>query len=110
MSEPLIEELKALDRETLMERFASELPSICNKMGTTPSVIAWRTGLDDERVRFIISGKRKMKWSEYMSLLFVLWDDDRGREIVEKQGFFPEALKKVMSINRNDHGEVNGDI
>ena len=44
-------------------------------------------------------------WSEYMSLLFVLWSDRRSHDIIEERGFFPDVLKNAMSINRNMHGE-----
>ena len=44
-----------------------------------------------------------MIWSEYMSILFVIWNNDIGRGIVESKGLFPDVLKKVMSLNRNAH-------
>jgi len=53
-----------------------------------------------------ISGKRSLKWSEFMSILFVLWNNDIGRGIVEAKGLFPEALKRAMSVNRNAHAPV----
>ena len=45
-----------------------------------------------------------------MSILFVLWEDEKGREFVEKRGYFPDALKNAMAINRNDHGQMNENI
>ncbi len=110
MNDVIIEGLNEIDREALMERLASELPWISGEMGCSVSGIAERTGLDSDRLSMIVSGKRKMKWSEYLSILFVLWDDDRGRGIVEEREYFPDALKKVMTINRNDHGQVNEEI
>ena len=38
-----------------------------------------------------------------MSILFFLWDDEKGREGVEERGLFPEALKRAMTVNRNKH-------
>ena len=105
-----MEELNTIDRSALMENLASELPWICGEMGDSVSGMAIRTGLGKERLSLIASKKRKMKWSEYLSILFVLWDDEKGREIVEERGYFPDALKAAMTINRNDHGKVNSEI
>lgn len=110
MSDVIIEGLNEIDRESLMERLASELTLIGGEMGCSVSGIAERTGLDSDRLHMIVSGKRKMKWSEYLSILFVLWDDDRGRGLAEERGYFPDALKRVMTINRNNHGQVNEEI
>ncbi|MBR1476672.1 MAG: hypothetical protein IJ608_01770 [Lachnospiraceae bacterium] len=92
--------LNTLDRTLLISEMAKRLPVISGELGTTPSGIAERAGLDAERVRQIVSGKRKMKWSEYMSILFVLWDDEKGQELVERCGLFPDALKNAMSTKR----------
>lgn len=97
------EELKQLDRDALTETLASELPMISGAMGMRPSEIAWRTGLNKDRLSLILSGKRKMKWSEYMSILFFLWDDEKGREVVEKYGLFPDVLKNAMTVERGFH-------
>ncbi len=105
MADMALQELNTIDRDTLMERMARELPHISGEMGTTPIGIAYRTGLDKERMELLVSGRRKMKWSEYMSILFILWDDDKGREMVEQKGLFPDALKNAMKVNRNAHGE-----
>ncbi|MBQ8969920.1 MAG: hypothetical protein IJ073_01215 [Lachnospiraceae bacterium] len=101
--DPVMEGLYTLDRDGLMERMAAGLPEISGELGLTPEGVAFRTGLDKERVKLIASGKRKMKWSEYMSILFFLWDDEKGREVVEERGLFPEALKRAMTVNRNKH-------
>lgn len=108
LEDKVLEELNAVDRDALMERMAKELPMISGELGMTSSGIAWRTGLDSERIAMIVSGKRKMKWSEYMSILFLLWDDGKGQEIIEKYDLFPDALKKAMAVNRNAHGGKQG--
>lgn len=98
-----VQELDDLDRDGLMAHFAEDLPMISGEMGLYTGDISWRTGLDKERLSLIVKGKRKMKWSEYMSILFFLWDDEKGRDIVEKRGLFPGPLKAAMAMNRNAH-------
>lgn len=111
MADAVVEELNTIDRDALMSQLASDLPWVSGEMGYKKiAVIGERTGLESERLNLIVSGKRKMKWSEYLSILFVLWEDDKGREFVEKRDYFPDALKKAMSINCNDHGQMNENI
>ena len=101
----ILDGLNTLDRAGLMRRMIDELPEISKKMGTTAGAVASRAGIDEGRFKLLRTGKRSMDWSEYMSLLFVLWSDRRSHDIIEERGFFPDALKSAMSINRNMHGE-----
>ena len=110
MADAVIAELNTIDRDALMSQLASDLPWVSGEMGYKVGMIGARTGLESDRLNLIITGKRKMKWSEYLSILFVLCEDDKGREFGEKRGYFPDALKKAMSVNRNDHGQMNENI
>ncbi len=103
MDNMIIEGLDTLDRDQLMKRLADELPVFTGEMGTTPGEIARRAGLEPGRISQIMDGKRSMKWSEYMCILFVLWSDERSHELVESNGMFPDELQKAMSVNRNEH-------
>ena len=101
----ILDGLGSLDRTGLMRRMTDELPEISEKMGTTAGAIANRAGIDEGRFKLFRIGKRNIDWSEYMSLLFVIWRDMRSHDIIEEQVFFHDVLKKAMSINRNMHGE-----
>ncbi len=100
------EALSALDRVGLMKRMAEELPDIRKKLNVKVEDLADKIGMEDSRLKGIESGKLDMIWSEYMSILFVIWNNDIGRGIVESKGLFPDVLKKVMSVNRNAHPPV----
>ena len=66
MADAVIEELNTIDRGALMSQLASDLPWVSGEMGYKKiAVIGERTGLERERLNLIVSGKRKMKWSEY---------------------------------------------
>ena len=105
MSDGLLMDLNKLDKDKLLTKMTEDLPLITGAMETYPSEIAHRSGLDRNRMSLIVSGKRKMKWSEYMSILFVLWDDAVGRKMVEEKGLFPGELRNIMAINRGNHEE-----
>ncbi|MBQ7678146.1 MAG: hypothetical protein IJT32_07925, partial [Lachnospiraceae bacterium] len=65
-----------------------------------------KTGIDENKIRQAEAGESIFKWSEYMSILFVFWNDDTGRSLIEARGLFPNALKRAMSVNRNAHEPV----
>ena len=54
----------------------------------------------------LLSAYRALKWSEYMSILFVIWNNDIGKGILDERGLFPEELKQALSVNRNAHAPV----
>ena len=104
--EDVFKGLDALDRDYLVGRMAEELPEIREKLGVTTEVLARKVGMEKADLEQSESGKRSLKWSEYMSILFVIWSNDIGRGIIESKGLFPDALKKAMSVNRNAHAPV----
>lgn len=97
------EALGAMDQDALMSRMAAELPEIREKLGIKLNDLADKIDMEEGKLRQIEAGKRNMKWSEFMSLLFIIWSNDVGRNIVESKGLFPDALKNAMSVNRNAH-------
>ncbi len=99
----VIDALEALDRDAVMSRMAEELPGIRRTLQVKLEDLADKTGLDFERLKDIEGGRQSMIWSEYMSILFVIWNNNIGRGILESAGLFPDALKKAMSFNRNAH-------
>ena len=103
MPEDALDELKLLDREALMEKMAAELPEIRTALKVTQEALAEKTGVDAAKIKACENGRRSLKWSEYMSILFVIWNNDIGRGILESKELFPEALKKALSVNRNAH-------
>ena len=97
---------KLLDRDALTEHMAAELPEIRKQLKISQEELAEKTGVDAAKIRSAENGKRTLKWSEYMSILFVIWSNDIGKGIIDDKGLFPEELKKVMSVNRNAHAPV----
>ena len=106
MAEDALDGLKLLDREALMERMAGELPDIRKRLNVTQEALAEKTGVDAAKIKACENGKRALKRSEYMSILFVIWNNDIGRGLLDSKGLFPEALKKALSVNRNAHAPV----
>lgn len=97
---------KQLDRDALMEKMAHELPKLRKKLGAGIPAIADMTGIEEDKLAAIEERKKSFKWSEFMAVLFVFWNDDIGRRLVEKKGLFPDELKAVLSVKRNVHAPV----
>ena len=106
MTADALDGLKSLDREALMEKMAEELPDIRDQLKVTQEALAEKTGVDAVKIKVVESGKRAFKWSEFMSILFVIWNNDIGKGILDSKGLFPEELKKALSVNRNAHAPV----
>ena len=106
MTADALDGLKTLDREALLQSMAAELPEIRKLLSVTQEALAEKTGVDVGKIKGAESGKRKLKWSEFMSILFVIWNNNIGRGILENKGLFPEELKKALSVNRNAHAPV----
>lgn len=101
-----LDALDALDRDAVMEHFAQELPGIRKTLNVKIEELADKTGMDAEKLKDVEKFRQNLKWSEYMSLLFIIWNNDEGRAILETRGLFPEALKKAMSTNRKAHPPI----
>ena len=101
-----LEGLKLLNRDELMSRMAAELPQIREELNLTVDALAEKTGVDEQKLKATENGKRNLKWSEFMSILFVIWNNDIGRGILDSRGLFPDELKKALSVNRNAHAPV----
>lgn len=106
MTEDALDRLKRLDRNALMEHMAAELPGIRKQLKITQEDLAEKTGVDAVKIKAVENGKRSLKWSEFMSILFVIWNNDIGKGILDSKELFPDTLKKVMSVNRNAHAPV----
>ena len=99
-----MEELKKLDRDTLISNMIKELPDIRAGLSLSEYDIADKIGMDEQKYRDLEQGNRKMQWSDYMSLLFLFWNNAESRSIIEEKGLFPEKLKSAMTVNRKEHG------
>lgn len=106
MAADALDGLKQLDRDALVERMAVELPGIRKDLKVTQEALAEKTGVDATRIKSVENGKKKLKWSEFLSILFVVWNNNMGRGMLDSRGLFPEELKKALSVNRNAHAPV----
>ena len=96
--------ISKLDKEKLTEKFTAELPDILEKLDLSVDKLGRISGLDTDKLLEVYNGSRVIMWNEFMSVLFILWRNDQGRRLIEEKNLFPDELKEVMSINKNEHG------
>ena len=106
MTKDPLDGLKQIDRDALLGKMASQLPNIRNRLNVTQEDLADKTGVDASKIKNVEGGKRALRWSEYLSILFVIWNNDIGRGILDEYDLFPEELKNALSVNRNAHAPV----
>ena len=103
MTEDALDGLKTLDRDALVRQMAEALPQIRRRFDISQEELAEKTGVDAAKIKAAEKGRRDLKWSEFMSILFVIWNNDIGKGVLDDKGLFPEELKKALSVNRNAH-------
>ena len=95
--------LESLDREGLVKDLTAALPEIRGQFQISYDDLERATNIGAKRISAFEEGRQRPKWSEYLSILFVLWANEKSRGVVEEKGLFPEELKLAFSVNRNAH-------
>ena len=98
-----MQELENLNKEELIGKMVKELPKIRSELDISYDDLERTTGIGAKRIAAFEEGRQVPKWSEYLSIVFVLWTNESCRPILDEKGLFPLELKKVFSINRNAH-------
>ena len=88
-----------INKEELIDKFIYELPILRARIDMTQDEISEIAGLSRQTFSALETRKRKMTWSNFMTLLFVFHFNPATHDAVEKAGLFPEELKMVMQIN-----------
>ena len=103
-----MEGFRRLGRMELLGKMAAELPDIRKAVGISETGVAEKIGMEEEKYRAVENGMRDLQWPEYMSLVFLFWNNETGRGLLDEKGLFPDAMKKAFSINRNAHPLAGG--
>mgnify|MGYP002509304872 FL=1 len=105
----VLEQMKKIDKEELMNKFIFELPVLRARIGMTQDEISEIVGISRQTYSSIERRKRKLPWTTYMSLLFVFYFNSDTRESIERAELFPEDLKKTLNVNHR-RTENLGDV
>ena len=98
-----MQELESLDRKKLIKKLTRTLPEIRENFNLSCEDLERATNIGAKRITAFEEGRQMPKWSEYLSIVFVLWTNESSRGILDKKGLFPVELKRAFSVNRNAH-------
>lgn len=95
-----------INKEELIDKFIYELPILRARIDMTQDEISEIAGLSRQTYSALETRKRKMTWSNFMALLFVFYFNPATRDAVENAGLFTLELKKIMSIDHRNEGQI----
>lgn len=98
-----MEAMEYIDKEKLIEKLVKELPDIKERLAITNDDLEDMTNIGAKRIAAFEEGRQEMKWSEYLSIVFVLWSNDVSKGILDEKGLFPPEMRRAFSVNKNAH-------
>ncbi len=101
--EQSLEGLESFDKEGIIDALVHELPGIREELSISADDLERMTNIGAKRISAIEDGRQKMKWSEYLTIIFVLWSNKHSQDILEEKEIFPIELRRAFSVNYNAH-------
>lgn len=89
-----------VDKEHLISILTEELPVLRAKIGLSQDELSNIIGISRQTYSSVETGKRKMSWNVFLSLLLVFGYNEKTSAMLEASGAFPPALKKILSVDR----------
>lgn len=89
-----------VDKEHLISILTEELPVLRARVGLSQDELSNIIGISRQTYSSIETGKRKMSWNVFLSLLLVFGYNEKTSAMLEAAGAFPPALKNILSVDR----------
>ena len=90
-------ENKTLNKENLLKIMTDNLPALRAKLGLSQDEVSNIIGISRQTYCAIETQKRKMSWSNFISLLFLFWYNEKTKVLVSAINVFPEELQTALS-------------
>ena len=94
--------MNEINKTKLIEKFIYELPVLRAKFGITQSDLSKIIGVSRQTYSSLETGKRRMTWSNFLSILFVFYFNSTTRKMLKTSGIFTNSLKGILNIDRKD--------
>ena len=92
-----------IDEAKLISRLIDELPVLRTKLGLSQDELGNLVGISRQTYSSIETGRRKMSWSLYLSLIFIFDYNEQTRSIIHSEGLFPDSIFKDGHLTNNTH-------
>lgn len=95
----MISDITQIDKKTLTEKLALELPVLRAKMGNSQADMGVLIGVSRQTYSMIETQKKEMGWSVYMALILVFSSNPKTAALLEFSGAYPDQLRSVLQQN-----------
>jgi DNA-binding XRE family transcriptional regulator len=93
-----------LDKDKLIGLLTEELPVLRAKVGLSQEDLSNIIGISRQTYSTIETGKRKMSWSTFLSIILVFAFNEKTSTILEASGALSPELKEVLNVDRRKEG------
>ena len=84
-------------RAELISTLVENLPVFRAKLGVTQDTFAQRVGLTKTTLNHIENHKKELTWSNFITIILLLMQNEDTKPLVEVMGLYPEDLKIIHS-------------
>lgn len=83
-------------KKELINILVENLPVFRAKLGATQDTFAQRVGLTKTTLNHIENYKKDLTWSNFITIILLLMQNEDTKPLVEVMGLYPEALKNFL--------------
>ena len=87
--------LEAINQEQAIQKMTQSLPALRTMLQLSQAQLAELIGVGRQTLVAFETGKRKMTWNTFLSLLFVFSQRQETRELLNVLGIYTDELKRV---------------
>ena len=107
-------ERRQAEREQFIDKLIAELPTLRTKLELSQDELANMVGITRQTYSSMETGKRKMTWSTFLSLIYVFDNNERTHDYIQKAGLSPSVILGTAPCRRtvipiSSSVQMNGD-
>lgn len=87
-----------VDSEWLRQEMATDLAALRMLLGLSPKEISEIIGMSEALYRDVETGRRKLTWNRYLSILFFFHYNPKTSNVVEALGLYPKLVEDSLEI------------
>ena len=94
-------------REILIKKLTDELVVLRTKLGLSQDELSNLIGISRQTYSMLETGKRKMSWGTYLSLILIFDNKEQTHRVIREAGIFPYGLFGVSDKGKTE-GKLSG--
>ena len=92
-------EISDIDKDKLIDILTEELPVLRAKIGLSQDDLSSIIGISRQTYSSIETGKRRMTWNTFLSLILMFGFNEKTSTILEASGAMSPELKEVLNVD-----------